>query len=167
MGASVNDRIALSVFSATCLFSESPSGRHQSEQHMARPPDASGCAGSRPSDPCRTKVGDILAVTMINLFPGRLVTRRKRVGPFPGATTVMGYSLAVNHRGKSGHRDQTQRQRRAFSSSTPCLVFRLTGRCPDDSKRCVLFRARFGSGELRSSRLGMLWGFRVYLTNGR
>ena len=70
MGALVNDRIAFKVFSATCLFSVStistPSGPKSA---MALPPDASGCAGSRPSEPCRTKrFGDIFAVTMISIL---------------------------------------------------------------------------------------------------
>ena len=36
---------------------------------IALPPDASGCAGSRPSEPWSTKrFGDILAVTMISIL---------------------------------------------------------------------------------------------------
>ena len=67
MGALVNDLIACSVFSATCLFSVStistPSGPKSA---MALPPDASGCAGSRPSEPCSTnRFGDIFDVTTI------------------------------------------------------------------------------------------------------
>jgi hypothetical protein len=67
IGAAVNERIAARVFSATCLFwlstINTPSGPKST---MTRPPDASGCAGSRPSEPCSTKrFGDIRAVTMI------------------------------------------------------------------------------------------------------
>ena len=58
---------AIKMVSATCRFSVStirtPSGPKSA---MALPPDASGCAGSRPCEPCSTKrFGDIFDVTMI------------------------------------------------------------------------------------------------------
>jgi hypothetical protein len=93
IGSLVKVRIAWSVFSATCRFSVStistPSGPKRA---IALPPDASGCAGSRPCDPCSTnRFGDIFSVTMIWMRSHGIWKPTGNVkGPFPVGMSVIG-----------------------------------------------------------------------------
>ena len=120
---------------------------------MARPPDASGCAGSRPSEPCSTnRFGDIFAVTMIsNLVPRRLVAGRKRERALPGRNQLNRISGRLRRRRHGG----AYKRKGRHDKSRACV--------DHDSRIIVCPRSGTTASHTRALEAGIEW-FRLVIS---